>query len=75
VPACSWRHDDYFLSGETGETGETGDTVGGLTEFALRRTAQWPVGGISDADFEGFLALFAARFSLRVLACFFRSSL
>ena len=37
--------------------------------------AQWPVGGIIDADFDGFLAFFAARFSLRVLACFFRSSL
>ena len=41
----------------------------------MRGTAQWPVGGISDADFVGFLAFFAARFSFRVLACFLRSSL
>jgi len=49
----------------------------GRTEQHVRdlAPAQWPVGGIIDADFDGFLAFFAARFSLRVLACFFRSSL
>jgi hypothetical protein len=38
-------------------------------------SAQRPVGGITDADFDAFLAFFAARFSFRLLVFFFRSSL
>jgi hypothetical protein len=38
-------------------------------------SAYRPVGGISGADLDAFLAFFAARFSFRLLVFCFRSSL